>query len=154
MFPPRRFWHPAKNAQNNTFKGLVPVSHVREWLRGIANEMTVVPGTVVVAIIMLTEWEDTVIRPGPAISNLGDEVSIILRKGDPVLSLEGLDRGAGRRGTQLVLMPVRAEELSLGVPSIEFIQKAYDVPSIKSSEHRIPSSESGHRLNCVPECSP
>jgi hypothetical protein len=71
-----------------------------------------------------------------------------------MLSLERLDHGAGQRGTQLVLMPVRAEELSLGVPSIEFIQKAYDVPSIKWSEHRIPSSDSGRRLNCVPERSP
>ena len=60
-----------------------------------------------------------------------------------MLYLEGFDHGAGQKRTQFVLMPVRAEELSLGVSSIEFTQKAYDVLFIKSTEHRIPHPDSG-----------
>jgi hypothetical protein len=78
---------------------------VWEWLREIADQMTTFPGTIIMTVVVLAEWEDAVVRSGSAITNLGDEAFIILREGDPMLPLEGFDHGAGRRRTKLILMP-------------------------------------------------
>ena len=83
------------------------------------------------------------LRAGSAVSYLGDEVSIVLRKFDPMPRLEGFDLGGGTRGAQLVLMADGAEDGSFLVPSAEFVQAAKYRGSVESSGRRNLESDGG-----------
>jgi len=67
---------------------------VRERLAGVAHQPAALP---VPVVFVFAEGQDAVIRPGPTIADLGDEMPVIVGQRDPVAFLERLDHGDGQR---------------------------------------------------------